>query len=97
MRNSLPNKPRRIECGVINLDDDIGPGTHWVAYNKEQNDVIYFDSYGDLKPPIELRSYLGSDCRIFYNYKRYQSFGTFICGHLCLEFLLEQCKIKCEI
>lgn len=89
MRNALPNKPRRNECAIINLDDDIGSGTHWVAYYKKNNNILYFDSYGDLKPPIELRDYLGSICNIFYNYKRFQNFRSFICGHLCLKFLLE--------
>lgn len=94
MRNSLPKKPWKIECAIINLDEEVGPGTHWVSYYKILDDVIYFDSYGDLKPPKELKYYLGSNCRILYNYKRYQNFHTFICGHLCLKFLCELGKKK---
>lgn len=90
MRNKLPRKPWAIECMIVNLDEDIGPGTHWVAYFKKQNHVMYFDSYGDLKTPTELRSYLGSECKIYYNHKRFQSFTSVNCGHLCLKFLLEQ-------
>ena len=30
-RDGLPKKIRK-ECGVINLDDITGPGTHWVCY-----------------------------------------------------------------
>ena len=36
-----------------------GPGTYWVAYRKRGNNVVYFDSFGDLQPPVELLNYLG--------------------------------------
>lgn len=89
MRNDLPNKCLKNECGVINLDDKDGVGTHWCAYYKNNNICSYFDSFGNLKPPLELITYFGSSCRIFYNHKRYQDFNTFNCGHLCLQFLYE--------
>lgn len=87
MRNSLPfDGPKFKEAVVLNLDDKTGPGTHWVAYRKNGNDVVYFDSFGNLKPPKELIDYLKVN-KIKYNYENYQSFDTFTCGHLCLEFL----------
>ena len=87
MRNDLPkNGPKVKESAIINLDDKTGPGTHWVAYKKNGNDVHYFDSFGNLKPPKDVINYLGVD-EIKYNYKTFQSFNTFNCGHLCLEFL----------
>ncbi len=89
MRDNLPNRQRPLknECAIINLDTTSGPGTHWTAYYKKDKDVYYFDSYGNLPPPIELIMYLGSDCNIYYNYKTYQRYGTVICGQLCLKFL----------
>ena len=46
------------ECGIINLDDIEGEGTHWVCYrNLEKNLVEYFDPYG-LIIPDEIRDYL---------------------------------------
>ena len=30
-RDRLPKKIKK-ECGIINLDDISGPGTHWVCY-----------------------------------------------------------------
>lgn len=86
MRNSLPRKVNRIECGIVNLDDLKNKGTHWVAYAKFKDYCEYFDSFGDLKPPEEIKKYLNV-CNIFYNYHRYQKFNTVNCGHLCLEFL----------
>ena len=74
------------ECGILNLDSITGGGTHWVAYHKHRNKVVYFDSFGDLRPPAELQIYLKGH-KIKYNYTNYQNPNTFICGHLCLKFL----------
>jgi hypothetical protein len=93
MRDSLPvdSGPRRYEAAIINLDDASGVGTHWVAYRKKKFEATYFDSFGDLPPPIELVQYLrkGSEAarNIYYTYNRRQDFGTVWCGHLCLKFL----------
>lgn len=86
MRDSLPSKPKKIECGILNLDSSKNPGTHWVAYVKQNDYCEYFDSFGDLRPPLELTHYL-YNMSITYNYVRYQKFGTINCGHLCLNFL----------
>lgn len=87
MRDDLPKKPHQNECAIVNLDSMDGPGTHWVAYCKKNNSVYYYDSFGDLPPPLELVNYFGSGTKIFYNYLIYQNFNTFICGQLCLTFL----------
>lgn len=92
MRDKLPKKSRQVECGVINLDNDSGPGTHWVSYYKNKGLTEYFDSFGNLSPPKEFIKYIGSKSKITYNYKQYQSYGTFICGHLCLQFLYNSVK-----
>lgn len=88
-RDVLPKKIRKNESGVINLDDDVGSGTHWVAYKKIGNIVHYFDSFGDLQPPQEAARYFHTNgtSQIFYNHKRYQTFNQYNCGHLCLNFL----------
>lgn len=87
MRDSLPQIPRKLECGIINLDSSTGVGTHWVAYYKSDKETRYFDSFGNLKPPTELVKYLGN--KISYNYSCIQKFNSFKCGHLCIKFLLE--------
>ena len=57
-RDSLPDKIYKKECGIINLDDIEGQGTHWVCYrNLEKNLVEYFDPFG-LIMPYEIRDYL---------------------------------------
>lgn len=88
MRDTLPlTKPHKIECGVINTDLIKNSGTHWVAYIKNGNCVSYFDSYGNLKPILELVRYLGNNVKIKYNFENYQNYNQIICGHLCIEFL----------
>lgn len=89
MRNKLPSTINKNECGIINLDNWDGPGTHWTAYKKTEKCVIYFDSFGNLRPPLEVLKYFNSNgvSNIKYNYNSYQSYNNFNCGHLCLEFL----------
>lgn len=94
MRNELPEKgPHKYESAIVNLDDKNNLGTHWVAYRKIGNEVVYFDSFGNLRPPSDLVKYLGVDS-IKYNHERYQTYDTFVCGHLCLKFLCNQLKFK---
>ena len=81
MRNDLPTKPRSRECGILNLDDVSGRGTHWVCWYKNAKRKYYFDSFG-VQPPEELIRYLTSP--IFYNTERIQPDNQVICGHLCL-------------
>ena len=88
MRDGLPKKPNNQECGIINLDNANGSGTHWVAYYKNQKYKEYFDSFGDLQPPQEVVNYLKTP--IYYNHERKQKFDTVNCGHLCLQFLLNK-------
>lgn len=95
MRTSLPTSPLYKERGIINLDDDNGPGTHWVAYKKDGMRVLYYDPFGDLRPPMELVKYFRG-CKIFYNYDQEQQYNTYICGHLCLKFLYKRSNFKID-
>jgi len=90
-RDDLPNKPRKKECGILNLDNLMGGGTHWVAWYKNKNKKYYFNSFG-LHLPLEIMKYLKGP--VFYNTERVQEFGTVICGHLCLYWLKEMSKHK---
>ena len=82
MRNKLPlSGPHYRESDIVNLDDNTGPGTHWVAYRKRGTDVIYFDSFGNLQPPLELMNYLNV-ITVKYNSNRFQDYGSYNCGHL---------------
>lgn len=87
MRDALPTYPWDLECAIVNLDDTNGSGTHWVCYKKIYSTVFYYDSLGNIPPPMELLAYFKHVGNILYNYDRQQADDTNICGHLCLEFL----------
>ena len=85
MRDTLPKRPKRKECGILNTDSSTGTGHHWIAWYKNGKSKYYFDSYG-LPPPLELIEYLKSP--ILYNTLQVQK-GGHHCGHTCLYILNE--------
>lgn len=90
MKDRLPKKiSKKYESGVINLDNYVGAGTHWTAYKKFGKNIYYFDSFGNLQPPLEVQNYFNSNgyCNVLYNHSSYQTFNSINCGHLCIQFL----------
>jgi len=88
LRDELPDRPKANECGILNLDDSNGSGTHWVCWKIENRNEIsakYFDGYG-LPPPTELLKYLNK-IQLYYNSERIQPDNEVFCGHLCLYVL----------
>ena len=93
MRDTLPKKPWLIECGIVNFNTSLEPGSHWVAYYKNNKERIYFDSYGQVIL-AELSDYLKTEKEkekneavIQRNTDMVQKFNTQVCGHLCLYVL----------
>ena len=93
MRDALPSKSNKVECGILNLDDESGKGTHWTCWYRDGKNRMYFDSYG-LITPIEMQTYLKTKREfdnntqvIQRNTDEVQPRGTSICGHLCLYVL----------
>lgn len=85
MRDELPSQPHKNECGILNLETSSSNGSHWTAWFKRGKTSLFYDPMGDLQPPKELATYLGKNVK--YNFESYQSYNTYICGHLCLIFL----------
>jgi len=52
---------------------------HWIAYAKRGNRVMYFVSFGNLRPPKELERYLANSL-IEYNHTRHQRYSQNNCG-----------------
>ena len=48
-RDTLLKTINKYECGIINLDDSFGSGSHWVCYFNN----YYFDPFG-MHPPLEV-------------------------------------------
>lgn len=94
MRDTLPKKIKKFECGIVNLDSILGNGTHWVCYYKNDKIAYYFDSYGRIedKPPIELVKYLCKNDLYFNDIQIQNCKDPPICGHLCVFVLNELAK-----
>ncbi|CAH3185477.1 unnamed protein product [Porites lobata] len=88
-RDGLPKKIRK-ECGVINLDDMTGPGTHWVCYRNIDNVVEYFDPFGLIMRNEALEYFRTSGKRIVYSMDEIQNRNTVLCGYWCLYYLFER-------
>ena len=89
VRDNLPSKPDKNECGVLNLDDSLGNGTHWTTWYQKNNKNFYFDSCG-IQPPRESQKYQNGTIR--YSTEKIQPKGEVFCGHLCL-YVLKQLSL----
>ena len=66
-RDNLPQKMKKDEVGIINLDSQIGAGTHWVAYRNGDKYVEYFDSFGLIMPKEIMQFMSISGKRLMYS------------------------------
>ena len=93
-RDRLPKKIGKKECGIVNLDNQIGPGTHWVAYRNMPDERLceYFDSFG-LPMPLEVGNYMAtSGKQLEYSGDEIQERDSVLCGYWDLYYLLERQK-----
>ena len=94
MRDSLPKKPRTIECGIVNLEPESEKGSHWCCYYKNreasegQQSCYYFHSYG-LDSTNEMLKYLkpNKKSKVVMSTFEIQKLGTVICGQMCIYVL----------
>ena len=91
-RDGLPHNIRK-ECGIINLDDIQGAGTHWVCYRNLTSVVEYFDPFGLIMPNEALKYFntaSPSGKQIVYSIDEIQNRNTVLCGYWCLYYFLER-------
>ena len=88
-RDRLPKRIKK-ECGIINLDDIQGPGTHWVCYRNLDSVVEYFDPFGLIMPNEALKYFRTSGKPVVYSMDEIQNRNTVLCGYWCLYYLLER-------
>jgi hypothetical protein len=106
----LPNKMKKFESGVINLDISTGPGTHWVCYynDPKHNYVEYFDPFGEyeynskkLKQeiiPTNIVNYLKTSGKeIRYNSSFLQHPASVKCGLYCMKYITERNQGKSPV
>jgi len=79
--------PRRLTNGgyIINMDDAMGVGTHWICLYIEGRRAAYFDSFG-VEPPLEIIAAL-KPYKYVWNRKVIQNPASGYCGLYCLVFI----------
>ena len=84
-RDHLHNK---IKDGayVINLDEYLDIGIHWIVLYSLNNNVIYFDSFGVEHIPKEIRKLIGNK-NIQTTIFRIQAYDSVMYGCFCIGFV----------
>ena len=63
----------------MNLDEYESIGTYWIDFYVNDNNVIYFDSFGVEHIPKELKKFIGNKS-IMNNIYRIQAYDSIMCG-----------------
>ena len=73
---------------IKNLDEYSGIGTHWVALyvQNNNNNVIYFDSFGIEHIPKEIKTFINNK-NDKTNIFRIQAYHSIMCGYFCIGFI----------
>ena len=71
---------------VINLDEYVDVGTHWIALFCSRNEVAYFDSFGIEHIPKEIKNFIENK-NIKTNIFRVQANDSVMCGYFCIGFI----------
>ena len=85
---SRDNSPDKIKDGayVINLDEYLDVGTHWIALYVNNKTVTYFDSFGVEHIPKEIKKFINNK-NMMANIFRLQAYDSVICEYFCIGFI----------
>ena len=70
---------------MIKLDEFKSIGTHWIALYVNDNNMIYFDSFGFENIPKEIKKAIGDKNNIT-NIYRIQAYDLIMFGYFCIKF-----------
>jgi len=90
MRDQLNFTPLRYERGILNLNTNSEPGSHWVSWFKHGDEKYYFDSFG-VTAPREVVEYLKPVINIHYVWPeldRCEFAAVVVADELTLELLV---------
>ena len=71
---------------IINLDEYPDIATHWVASHVQNNDVTYFDSFGEEHIPKEIKLFIGNK-NIKTNIFTKRAYDSIICRFFRIGFI----------
>ena len=78
-------KKVKDRASVINLDEYIDVGTHWIALFCNRSEIVYFDGFGVEHDPEEIKEFIGNK-NIIANIFWVQANNSIMCGYFCIEF-----------
>ena len=80
--------PKSIKNGayVVNFDEYVGVGTHWIALYIKNNEVVYFDNFGVEHVPKEIKRFIGHK-NTKTNIFRIQADNSIMCGYFSIGFI----------
>ena len=85
-RDNLPKTLKNETACIVNLDNYKNTGTHWIALYVNDNEVIYFDSFGVEYIHKEVKKFIGHTS-IKTNIFRIQADNSIMCGYFCIGFI----------
>ena len=83
------NNLQKLKDGayIIDLEEYSDTGTHWVALYVQNNNVIYYNSFGVEHIPKEIRAFIGHSLSVTTNIFRVQVYDSIMCGYFCIAFI----------
>ena len=80
--------PKEIKDGgyVINLDEYLDVGTHWIALFCKRSETVYYNSFGVEPVPEEIKEFIGNKnikAKIF----QIQGNNSIMCAYFCIGFI----------
>ena len=79
------------ESTIVNLDDSLGKGAHWISYSKKSTIKFFFDSYGVAYIPDIIKNQYPNH-KFICNIYRIQSMDSNQCGRYCILFVKADIK-----
>ena len=71
---------------MINFDEYVDVGTHWIALFCNRSETVYFNSFGVEHVPEEIKEFVGNK-NIIANIFRVQANNSVMCGYFCIGFI----------
>ena len=84
-----------IGAYIINFDEHVDVGTHWIALFCNRSEIAYFYSFGVEHVPEEIKEFVGNK-NIIANIFRVQANNSVMCGYFCIgsiDFMLAGKKL----
>ena len=85
---SRNNLPKKVKDGayIINLDEYVDVGMHWIALFCNRSETVHFDSFGVEHVPEEIKKFIEHN-NIKANIFRVQANNSVMCSYFCIGFI----------